>query len=314
MPSCRVRTRVAAIGGGIALVATMLMSCERGDGRTRWLREGESLMREGTRVGRLADKMLEEASGVVVSVSEPGVLWSQNDSGNDEYLFAYDTTGRALGRVLVRGVRNRDWEALTSGPCAEGQCLTIGDVGDNLARRDEVQLHQLAEPTRTALSVPVLRSLTVRYADGAQDVEAMFAGPDGSLWLVTKRPARGADGARPVRVYHVPRSAWEQSRYTAAVADSLPIFPEKGAEHDWVTDASLSPILADGQRRVVLLSYGAVHVFEADPASGRPGARVARCSLPIREKTAEGVTWLADGRVLLVTEGTMGALYAGRCP
>lgn len=280
----------------------------------RWLREGETLMREETRVGRLTDKTLDEASGVVVSISEPGVLWSQNDSGNDEYLFAYDTTGRALGRVLVRGVRNRDWEALASGPCAEGQCLTIGDVGDNLARRDEVELHQLAEPAHTALSVPVLRSLSVRYADGAHDVEAMYAGPDGSLWLVTKRPARGADGARPVRLYHVPRSAWEQSRYTAAVVDSLPVIPERGAEHDWVTDASLSPILADGQRRVVLLSYGAVHVFEADPASGKPGARVARCALPIREKTAEGVTWLADGRVLLVTEGTMGALYAGRCP
>lgn len=292
----------------------MLVSCERGDGRMRWLREGETLMREGTRVGRLSDKTLDEASGVVVSISEPGVLWSQNDSGNDEYLFAYDTTGRALGRVLVRGVRNRDWEALASGPCAEGQCLTIGDVGDNLARRDEVQLHQLAEPVHTALSVPVLRSLSVRYADGAHDVEAMYAGPDGSLWLVTKRPARGADGPRPVRVYHVPRSAWEQSRYTAAVVDSLPVVPEKGAAHDWVTDASLSPILADGQRRVVLLSYGAVHIFEADPASGKPGARVARCALPIREETAEGVTWLADGRVLLVTEGTMGALHAGRCP
>lgn len=297
------------------MLALGLTSCDAGNRKPRWLRDGETLMRDGVRTGRLADKKLEEASGAVASVGEPGVLWSQNDSGNDEYLFAYDSTGHALGRVLVRGAKNRDWEALASGPCAEGQCLTIGDVGDNMGRRKELTLYQLAEPARNSVSVPVLRTLTLRYADGAHDVEAMYAGPDGTLWLVTKRPTRTASGAsRPVRVYAVPRAAWDSGRYTAPVADSLPITPERATEHDWVTDGSLSPLPPDGRRRVVLLTYGAVYVFDADPATGRPGALVARCALPIRESTAEGVTWLPDGRILLVTEGTMGAIYAGRCP
>lgn len=310
--------RLARLGSLLALTAgtVSLGACDRAGAQPRWLREGETLMREVARAGRFTDKALEEASGAVASVAEPGVFWSQNDSGNDEVLFAYDSTGRALGRVRVKGAKNRDWEALASGPCAEGQCITIGDVGDNLARREAVTLYQIAEPLRRDVSVTVLRRLSVRYADGPQDVEAMHAGPDGSLWLVTKRPARAATGEwRPVRVYHVPRAAWEeQGPYTATAVDSLPVVPMKGASHDWVTDGSLSGLLPNGRRQLVLLSYGAVHVFDADPATGRPGARVARCTLPIREKTAEGVTWLNDGRILLVTEGTMGGVYAGRCP
>jgi hypothetical protein len=295
-------------GGGI-------IACDGARSRNRWLRDGETLMRDGVRMGRLADRELDESSGMVASVAEPGVFWSQNDSGNDEYLFAYDSTGRALGRVLVRGAKNRDWEALTAGPCAEGQCLVIGDVGDNMARRDDLTLYQIAEPLHSAVTVPVLRTLTLRYADAPHDVEAMYAGPDGTLWLITKRPQRGSAGApRPVRVYEVPGTAWEGGAYTAKVVDSLPVTPEKGKPHDWVTDASLSPLQPDGRRRVVLLTYGAVYVFDADPATGRPGALVARCTLPIREDTAESVAWLDDGRIQVGTEGTGGAIYRGRCP
>lgn len=304
--------RVAAVVAGVLV---SVLACGAVDQRARWQRPGERIMRDVVRVGRLADKQLEESSGMVASAAEPGVFWSQNDSGNDEYLFAYDSTGHALGRTLVRGAKNKDWEALASGPCAEGQCLTIGDVGDNMARRDEVTLYQIAEPVHTALSVPTLRTLSLRYADGAHDVEAMYSGPDGTLWLVTKRPTRGADGSwRRVRLYEVPKTAWSNAAYTAMVADSLPVVPEKGQPHDWVTDASLSPLLPDGRRRLVLLSYGAVHIFDADPATGRPGALMARCALPIRENTAEAVSWLVDGRVQLGTEGTKGALYRGRCP
>lgn len=308
----RYRLGRAALGA-IALMA--LTACDRSSGRTRWARDGEPLLRETTRSGRLADRELDEASGAVASLAEPGVFWSQNDSGNDEFLFAYDSTGRALGRVRVRGAEDRDWEALATGPCAEGQCITIGDVGDNMARRDDLTLYQIAEPHHAALSVPVLRTLTLRYADGPHDVEAMFAGPDGTLWLVTKRPARGGNGApRPVRVYEVPRAAWDAAVYTARVTDSLPVTPEKGQSRDWVTDASLSPLLPGGRRQLALLSYGAVRLFDADPATGRPGTLLARCALPIREATAEAVTWLADGRLQLVTEGSAAPIYRGRCP
>jgi hypothetical protein len=274
------------------------------------------VMRDVHRTGRFVNKEFKEASGIVASVAEPGVFWGNNDSGNDERLFAFDTAGRALGSVRVRDVENRDWEAMATGPCPQGTCVYIGDTGDNSARYDELTVHRLVEPTTTTGTATPLATLRFEYADGPNDVEAMFAGPDGSLWLVTKRPSRAATGAaRPSRVYHVPAAAWQQpGRYTAAIVDSVPVTPLAGSSHDFITDASQSMLLADGTRRLVLLSYGAVHVLEADPATGRPGKLIARCALPIRDRSAEGVTWLPDGRILLINEGNGGALYAGRCP
>jgi hypothetical protein len=306
-----------ATGRGAAAALLLLAACaDRDVNRGRWVRDGDTAMRDVQRTGRFVNKEFNEASGVVASSVEPGVFWGNNDSGNDERLFAFDTAGRAIGTVRIRDVKNRDWEALASGPCPQGTCVYIGDIGDNSARRDNLIVHKLVEPTTTTGTVTPVASLKLAYADGPHDVEAMYAGPDGSLWLVTKRPARSATGApRPSRVYHIPPAAWQQpGRFTATVVDSVPVTPVAGSAHDFITDGSLSSLQPDGTRRVVLLSYGAVHVLEADPATGRPGKLIARCALPIRDRNAEGVSWLPDGRILLVNEGNGGALYAGRCP
>lgn len=273
-------------------------------------------MRNVVRIGRFGDRELKEASGLVRSVSEPGVFWGLNDSGNDERLFAFDSTGKALGAVLVRGAENVDWEALATGPCPEGRCLYIADVGDNDAKRPRVVVWRLAEPTLASQTTARATPLAIRYADGPQDVEAVYAAPDTSLWLITKRPRlNGRAEPRPSRVYRIPAEAWNAAgTITLPVVDSVPVTPVRGAAHDWVTDASLSDEQADGRRRLVLLSYGAVHVLDADPATGRPGTLLARCALPITEKYAEGVSWLPDGRILLANEGRGGAMYAGWCP
>ena len=44
------------------------------------------------------DRRIPESSGVVVSRTTPGALWTFNDSDNPPDLFATDTAGRALGR------------------------------------------------------------------------------------------------------------------------------------------------------------------------------------------------------------------------
>src|ERR1041385_829562 len=88
----------------------------------------------------LADPTLSETSALVVSQAHPGVLWTLNDSDNPPELFATDTAGRALGKVLVVGARNVDCEALAWGQCGlprgampvrSRRCLYIGDIGDN---------------------------------------------------------------------------------------------------------------------------------------------------------------------------------------
>ncbi len=272
--------------------------------------------RDFVRVGTFVDKRLEEASGVVRSTREPGVFWSQNDRGNKAMLFAYDSTGASRGTVIVDGAENTDWEALAVGPCPSGSCVYVGDVGDNFAARPFVTVLRMPEPLASLARSNSPERVKIAYPEGATDVEAMWVAPDTSIWFATKRPR--ADSARRIgrsRVYRVPPGAWGSDRVVVAqLIDSLPIVPGATDSRNWITDAALSTVRANGRRELVILTYGSVYVFDADPVTGRPAAQLSRCAVPAKEKNAEGVTWLADGRLLLVNEGRGSRLYTGRCP
>ena len=281
-----------------------------------WSVPGELPLRGLAKTGAFGDSRLTEASGAVASTRESGVFWSQNDSGNDATLFAYDSLGEPRGMVRVQNARNTDWEALALGPCESGSCVFIGDVGDNKAARPDVQVWRIPEQSisQTVSEAPTL--LRIKYPGGARDVEAMWVAPDTSVWFATKRPSRDANGAlRPSQLYRVPAAAWASGEVaTAALTDSLPIVPGTSVSRDWVTDAALSAVTTDGRRRLAILTYGSVYVFDADPVTGRPGAQVARCAVPSGKRYAEGITWLPDGRLILVNEGRGATLYFGRCP
>jgi hypothetical protein len=270
------------------------------------------------RSGRFGDRRLTEASGVVASTSEPGVLWSQNDGGHAAMLFAYDSTGAPRGAVQVREADNTDWEAIAIGPCPDGECLYIGDVGDNAAGRSDVRVWRVPTPIATARVTDPATSRRIVYAGGARDVEAMWVAPDTSVWFATKRPQVDATGRpRPSQLYRVPASAWSSgstATVTAELADSLPIVPLASRSRDWVTDASLSAITADGRRRLAILTYGSVYVFDADPLTGKPGAPMAHCAVPPELRQVEGISWLPDGRLTLANEGRGASLYRGSCP
>jgi hypothetical protein len=88
---------------------------------------------------------LPEASGLAASRRTPGVLWAHNDSG-DPFVFALTATGGVKGRVFVTGARVWDWEDIAVGPCANGTCLYIADIGDNDRRRQSVTIYRTPEP------------------------------------------------------------------------------------------------------------------------------------------------------------------------
>jgi hypothetical protein len=266
------------------------------------------------RAGDLEDDALTEASGATVGAT--GVIWSLNDSGNEPLLFALDSTGAARGRVRVEGTKNSDWEAVSAGPCPQGACLYIGDVGDNGAQRVFVTIYRVREPAATDTTTEGAAALRVAFADGPRDVEAMWVAPDTAVWLVTKRPMSRPDGsARPSQLYRVPASAWGSERpVRVVVTDSIPHTPAKGVSDSWVTDAALSPPDASGRRRIAIRTYADVMIFDATPAFGT-GALVARCSLvPLYEEQGESLTWLPSGRLLLLSEGRRAPVHTAQCP
>ena len=250
---------------------------------------------------------LVENSGAVTSVSQPGIIFGFNDSGNGPRIFAFDSSGRGRGDFSIVGARNRDWEAAGLGPCRRraSWCLYIGDVGDNEARRQYVTIYRVPEPvisdTVGSRPIEVEGSLNVRYADHPHDVEAIYVGVDGSIFLITKRRLLD-DGQRPrpALIFKVPGSFWDSSgTAVASLVDSLPIVPGERPGGQ-VSDAALSP----NGKHLAVRTYDDVYIFEMDSVTQlpRPGQAPVPCTIrQLREAQGEGIAWWWDRRRLVLT-------------
>jgi hypothetical protein len=268
------------------------------------------------RLGALTDELLTEASALTPSRRVAGLYWSLNDSGHESMLFAVGADGAARGRVPLSGAANRDWEALASGPCPAGDCLYVGDIGDNDGKRAEVQVYRVLEPTLESSPPVAAEQLRVRYPDGPADAEAMWVAPDTSVWIITKRPRRDTSGQwTPVRVYRVPPSAWSGAQPVVAVFEgTLPIVPRPREPWTWTTDAALSPPDSAGDRRLAVRTYERVHVFDVNARTGKPGALRRTCALAVLDEAqGEGVAW-RDARTLVLASEERGTpLWSARC-
>jgi hypothetical protein len=142
-----------------------------------------------------------EASGLAVSRTQEGVIWAHNDSGDVARVFAMNDQGETLASYEVRGVTPIDWEDMAVGPGAEDgtRYLYLGDIGDNAAQRDAVQVYRVPEPTidpaSSLLAIDEAERLVLLYPDGAHDAETLLVDPiTGDLFIVTKELATGLSG------------------------------------------------------------------------------------------------------------------------
>jgi hypothetical protein len=275
-----------------------------------------------------ARPQLVENSAVTLSHAQPGVFFTINDSGNEPLLFALDTTGADRGMWRVQGATNVDWEAASVGPCSLGttadstiaprECVYIGDVGDNQAKRKSRVIYQVVEPTAQPAGFTgsvEAKALRYRYSDGPHDVEAMYVAPNGDTYLLTKRRLANANGGlRRSLVFQLRRSDWgTDSTVVAQLVDSLPIVPGS-APMRHVTDAALSP---DG-RHLAVRTYAQIYVFATDSITGRVTGAIppAVCNIiPLESSPGEGVAWYGrTGKLMLTAEGQSLPLIVVDCP
>lgn len=271
---------------------------------------------------------LVENSAAAYSYAQAGVIFTINDSGNDPLLFALDTTGADRGVWRVQGATDVDWEAASAGPCGShavmppiarpDECIYIGDTGDNSEARTSHVIYRVPEPpARSAGFTGVLaaEALHYRYPDGAHDVEAMYVPPDGSIYLITKRPRRDAAGRlRPALVFVLPPDAWgKPGPVVAELVDSLPIVPGS-APLRVITDAGLAP----DARFLAVRTYAQVYTFATDPATGRVIGAIppAVCNIvALNVWPGEGVTWFpGTTKLLLTSEGRFSPMQVVDCP
>ena len=72
----------------------------------------KALFGNAQRIGRLGDDRLVECSGMEISLTADNLIWAINDNGHGPFLYALRIDGHSMGRVLVVGAQNRDWEGL----------------------------------------------------------------------------------------------------------------------------------------------------------------------------------------------------------
>ena len=238
-----------------------------------------------------------EASGVALSRRTPGIFWTHNDSG-EPVLFAFDTSGKSRGRVQVTGATVDDWEDLAVGPCGQGSCLFIADIGDNNRRRRQITIYRVPEPRPEDKATAPAEALHAAYPDGARDAEALFVGSGGQLFLVSKQDP----GA--TTLYRLGQSAGAAHVRKLEAVAKLPL--------DRVTGAGASP---DGNW-VAIRSNKELFLYRAQDLAGGGKPSPQRIDLAtLREPQGEGVAVGSGGDVYLTGEGggAGGTLTRLRC-
>lgn len=234
---------------------------------------------------------LPEASGIAVSRSVPGRLWTHNDSGQP-ILFALDARGNVTGQVRLSGAGVRDWEAIAVGPCPTGSCIYVGDIGDNKAKRTRITVYRLPEPPEAA-TVAATEALHATYPDGAHDAEALLITPAGDLLIVTK----GDTG--PVALYRFPRELRPGATHQLERVGQ-PRAPGKPVASERITDGAVS---ADGRWVVLRTTHRLTFHQTAELIDGNWREARSVDVTAVGETQGEGVAMGADGTVYLAGEG-----------
>ena len=276
-------------------------------------------------VGVLPDE-LRESSGLAISRTQPGILWSHNDSGDDPNLYAVDMSGKLLAQFTVANALARDWEDIAAGPCPDelaktasdqkGECLYIADTGDNNQVRPEVTIYIVVEPRvgdagAQARPVPA-RSFHYRYPDKPIDAEALAVLPNRDLTIVSK----GRDGT--IDFFSIPaatvaKAITASETVTAQYVGDTGIKPESNTGQ-LVTAAAISP---DG-RTLAVRTYYEVYFFGLVNDGGQIRWRDLQrpCSLGDAEPQGEGIDYLDANTLLLTSErsrGRPGTIHRLQC-
>lgn len=286
-----VLTRRLPVRAAVAAALAALPACAAGPGL-----DGICALGEPERWSLPSE--IDEASGLAVSRTHAGLVWTHND-GDEGVLYGLELPAgggraRVVARVQVPGPF-QDVEDLDMGPCGEGWCLYLADTGDNAERRDRVTVVVVAEPAPgDSVSEPgAVRRLALTFPDGPRDVEAMVV-LGGAVHLLSK----GRSG--PPTWYRAPADAGAGPHVLQPLGS---VGVDRPATPDMITGAALLPG-PDG--RVLVRSYQGLEVHDLG------GATVRRVAGPVTirhlgEPQGEAVAVTPDTALLLASEaGPMG--------
>jgi hypothetical protein len=234
---------------------------------------------------------LHESSGVALGRRNPGLLWTHDDSGQP-VIYAVDSAGVERARVTVTGATNSNWEDIAEGPCPGGNCLYVGDIGDNQGRRRSITVYRVPEPEAAATATPQAEAFSATYPDGPQDAEAMFVLPSGAVYVATK----GETG--PAALYRFPQPLRAGS--TVTLEKVTGISGARLARPERITGGSAS---RDG-RWIALRTLRTVTLYPTQGGAVQSLANPRVTDLAaLDEPQGEGVGFGEGGTLFLTSEG-----------
>lgn len=265
----------------------------------------------GKKSGPTENDELTEASDLALSVKNPGVMWSHNDSGGKARVFALTTSGRDLGTYQLEGAELQDWEdmALGPGPDPETSYLYLGDIGANNKDRKFISVYRVREP-KVSLDQKVKRRkledaarFDFIYPDRhSHDAEAlMIDQQSGDLYFVTK-PRRGAPVVYRSRAPLDNRKITVLEEVTTLNSIGGPFSPTLVTSGDISRDGSM----------VLLRTYVNAYLWPRRPNEPIDAALTRPpCNVPLHsESQGESIAFAPDGKgYYTVSEGNHPILY-----
>ncbi len=247
--------------------------------------------------GTVQSGEINEASGLVASRSNPGVLWTHNDSGGGNFIFAMNELGQHLGIYTIDGVTNRDWEdmAIGNNPGTGIPEIYLADTGDNQLNNQIKYIHIVPEPevspTQNATAVQLTSSHTISfiYPDNENyDSETLlFDQRTSTFFIITKRHT--GDTATSEKIFslnYILTEATQVATYVGTVEIPIDELVNQGA-----TGGDISP---DGNF-ILIKNYQNMYMWERKNMSIAQALSQPYIEVPyIMEPQGEAVAWRYD--------------------
>ncbi len=225
-----------------------------------------------------------EVSGLAASANNPGLLWTQNDSGNAPVIYLVDEKLKIKLACKIQGVKNRDWEDIAVGPGPEAgkNYLYVGDIGDNNANYPFKYIYWFEEPKlnnqRNEITITEFNTIIFQLEDGKKDAEALMIHPKTkNLYIVSKRET-------PVYLYELKYPYAGQDTLTALKVASLPL-----------TQIVAASISSDG-KEILIKNYENVYYWNTKGKSIQDALQEKPQLLKYAEEPqGEAITFNHDG-------------------
>ncbi len=256
----------------------------------------------------VADDRMDELSGIVASVKNPGYLYVNNDSGDSSRFFSITRDGQLHGIYYFKGAETgslgvKDCEdiSLGKGPDSSADYIYVGDIGDNNGRIDHITVYRIKEPApdSTLAKQVDAQPLFIRYPDGPRDAETLMVDPiDKLLYIVSKREDS-------VHIYSTPLLFKANDTVTLTMNAHIYL---GGGRASWITAGNISP---NGDQ-IILKHYRKIFYWRRTPGQSvwKTMQQQPMLLFYFIEKQGEAVCFSPDGKgYYTVSEGTNPELF-----